>query len=153
MAFCILSVAIRCRGCDIFVSVFLNDVIMSARASQIPSLMIIYSTIYSGADHRKHQSSKSLAFVRGIHRWPVNAPHKRPVTRRLFPFDDVIMIHCARISLYYSYYACHWKQNSQRSDKYRLLSKLQTIIKHTEHNKCKQPTMIWTLNTNNWHWL
>ena len=62
-------------------------------ASQITSLMIVYSTVYSGADPRQHQSSASLAFVRGIHRWPVNSPHKWPVTRKLFPFDDVIM-HC-----------------------------------------------------------
>ena len=40
---------------------------------------------------KKHQSSASLAFVRGIHRWPVNSPHKGPVTRNMFPFDDVIM--------------------------------------------------------------
>ena len=44
-----------------------------------------------GADQRKHQSSASPAFVRGIHRWSVNSPHKRPVTRKMFPFDDVIM--------------------------------------------------------------
>ena len=53
--------------------------------------IIVYSTVYSGTDHRKHQSSTSLAFVRGIHRWPVNSPHKWPVTRKMFPFDDVIM--------------------------------------------------------------
>ena len=40
---------------------------------------------------RKHQSSVSLAFVWGIHRGPVNSPHKWPVTRKMFPFDDVIM--------------------------------------------------------------
>ena len=39
----------------------------------------------------KHQRSASLAFVRGIHRWPVNSPHKRTVTQEMFPFDDVIM--------------------------------------------------------------
>ena len=55
------------------------------------SLAIIYSTVYSGTDDRKHQSSASLAFVRGIHRWSVNSPHKGPVTRKMFPFDDVIM--------------------------------------------------------------
>ena len=43
------------------------------------------------ADQRKHQSSASLAFVRGIHQGPVNSPHKWPVTRKMFPFDDVIM--------------------------------------------------------------
>ena len=57
------------------------------------SLTIVYSTVYSGADQRKHQSSASLAFVRGIHRWPVNSRHKRPVTRKMFLLDDVIMIH------------------------------------------------------------
>ena len=68
-----------------------NDVILSTIASQITSLAIVYSTVYSGADQRKHQSSASLAFVRGIHRGPVNSPHKGPVTRKMFPFDDVIM--------------------------------------------------------------
>ena len=64
-----------------------NNVIMGAIASQITSLTIIYSD----TDQRKHQSSASLAFVWGIHRDPVNSPHKRPVTRKMFPFDDVIM--------------------------------------------------------------
>ena len=68
-----------------------NDVIMSLFASQITSLTIVYSTVYSDADQRKHQSAASLAFVRGIHRGPVNSPHKGPVTRKMFPFDDVIM--------------------------------------------------------------
>ena len=69
-----------------------GDVIMGAIASQISGLTIVYSTVYSGADQRKHQSSVSLAFVRGVHRWPVNSPHKWPVTRKMFSFDDVIMI-------------------------------------------------------------
>ena len=64
---------------------------MSAMAPQIANLTIVYLTVYSDADQRKHQSSASLAFVRGIHRWPVNSPHKRPVTRKMFPFDDLIM--------------------------------------------------------------
>ena len=70
-----------------------NDVIMRAMASQSTSLTIVCSAVYSGADQRKHQSSASLAFVRGIHRSPVSSPHKGPVTRKMFPFDDVIM-HC-----------------------------------------------------------
>ena len=69
-----------------------NDIIMSAMASQVTSLMIVYSSAYSGADQRKHQSSVSLAFVRGIHRRPVNSPHKWPVTRKVFSFGDVIML-------------------------------------------------------------
>ena len=64
---------------------------MVAMASQITSLKIVYSTVYSGADQRRYQSSTSLAFVRGIHLWSVNSPHKGPVTRKMFPFDDVIM--------------------------------------------------------------
>ena len=69
-----------------------NEVIMGAIASQITSLTIVYSIVYSDADQRKHQSSASLAFVRGIHRGqPVNSSHKWPVTRKMFPFDDVIM--------------------------------------------------------------
>ena len=68
-----------------------SDVIMGTMASQITSLTIVYSTVCSGEDQRKHQSSASLGFVRGIHRWPVNFPHKWPVTQKMFPFDDVIM--------------------------------------------------------------
>ena len=69
-----------------------GDVIMGTIASQITSLTIVYSTVYSDADQGKHQSSASLAFVGGIHRGQVNFPHKWPVTREMFPFDDVIMI-------------------------------------------------------------
>ena len=67
-----------------------NDVIMSTMASQITSLTTVCSTVYSGAE-RKPQSSPSLAFVRGIHRWPMNSPHKWPVTRKMLPFDDIMM--------------------------------------------------------------
>ena len=67
------------------------DVIMGAIASQITSLTIVCSTVYSDADQRKHRSSASLAFVRGIYRGPVNSPHKWPITRKMFPFDDVTM--------------------------------------------------------------
>ena len=75
----------------IMVKAHYGDVIMGAIASQITSLTIVYSTAYSDAVHRKHQSSASLAFARGLHRGPVNSPHKWPVTRKKFPFDDVIM--------------------------------------------------------------
>ena len=63
-----------------------NDVIMSSLASQITHLTIVNSTVYSRAGQRKHQSSASLAFVWGIHRWPTNSLHKGPVTRKMFPF-------------------------------------------------------------------
>ena len=68
---------------------------MGAIAPQITSLTIVYSAVYSDADQRKHQSSASLAFVRGIHRGPVNSPHKWPVTLKMFPFDDVIRGLCS----------------------------------------------------------
>ena len=57
-----------------------DDVIMTILASQITSLTVVYSIVYSGVNQRKHQSSASLAFVREIHRGPVNFPHKWPVT-------------------------------------------------------------------------
>ena len=65
-----------------------NDVIMTTMATQITSLTVVYSTVYSDADQRKHQSSASLAFVWG-----------GPVTRKMFPFDDVIMY-----MLFYDWY-------------------------------------------------
>ena len=74
-------------------SIHYDDVIMTMLASQITSLTVVYSIVYSGVNQRKHQSSASLAFVREIHRGPVNFPHKWPVTRKMFPFDDVIMIY------------------------------------------------------------
>ena len=65
---------------------------MGAVTSLITSLTIVYSIVYSDADQRKHQSSELLAYVRGIHRGPVNSPHKWPVTRKMFPFDNVIIL-------------------------------------------------------------
>ena len=78
-----------------------NDIMLGAIASQITSLTIVYSTVYSDADQRKHQSSASLAFVWGIHRGPVNSSHKWPATRKMFSFDDVIM-------LKFDIYKLHW---------------------------------------------
>ena len=68
-----------------------NNVIMSAMVVQITDTSIVCLTVCSGADQRKHQSSASLAIVRRIHRRPVDSPHKGPVMRRIFWFDDVIM--------------------------------------------------------------
>ena len=72
---------------------------MSALASQITSLTIVSLIVYSGTDQRKYQSSASLAFVWGIHCWPVNSPHKGPVTWKMFPFEDFIMIYICREKL------------------------------------------------------
>ena len=68
-----------------------SDVIMKAMASSTTGVSIVCSTVCSGADLRKHQSSASLTFVRGLHRWPVDSPHKGPVAWKMFPFDDAIM--------------------------------------------------------------
>ena len=76
-----------------------SDVIMSTLASQITSFTIVYSIVYSGVYQSKHQISALLAFVRGIHRWPVNILHKGQVTRKIFPFDDVVMNICDKLSL------------------------------------------------------
>ena len=72
---------------------------MGTMVSQITSLTIVYSTVHSCADQGKYQSSASLAFVRGIHWWPVNSAHKWPVTRQMFPFNDVIMNLVGRLSM------------------------------------------------------
>ena len=83
------------------IAIHYGDVMMTRMASWITSLTIVYSIVYSGVDQRKLQSSASLAFVRWIHRRPVNSPHKWPVTRKMFPFDDVIMH-----TIFYEYCKC-----------------------------------------------
>ena len=101
-----------------------SDVIMRAVASQITILTIVYSTAYSNADQRKHQSSASLAFVQGIHRWPVKSPHKGPVTRKMFSFDDVIMW-CTvadEISRYHEFLCRHRRRRPKTFISVRLLA-------------------------------
>ena len=70
---------------------YYNDVIMSPMASQITSLTIVYSTVYSGADQRKHQKLRATGLCEGNSPMTGEVPHKGPVTRKMFPFDDVIM--------------------------------------------------------------
>ena len=93
---CALLVNTRVYSCSFVLFTHMHhhhysDVMLGAMASPITSLTVDYSTVYSGADQRKYQSSASLAFVRGIHRWPVDSPHKGPATRKMFLFDDVII--------------------------------------------------------------
>ena len=91
-----------------------SDVIMGAIGFEITSLTIVYSTVYSGADRSKHQSSTSLAFVWGIHQGPVNSPHKWPVTGKMFPFDHVIMmwlkftVYKQHSAIWYGLHPWHW---------------------------------------------
>ena len=91
----------------VMVPIHYSDIIMGTMMSQITSLTIVYSIIYSGADQRKHQSSTSLAFVQGIHRRPVNSLHKWPVTRKMFPFDDVIMWNPNLMAMSFHFYILH----------------------------------------------
>ena len=94
-----------------------GDVLMSAMASQIISLTIVYSIVYTGAVNE----NMSLVFVRGIHQWPVSSPHQRPVTRKMFPFDDVIIGTCIwecftkpgelRKSFFVVHDFCGWNQH------------------------------------------
>ena len=98
-----------------------KDVIMGTMAFHISIIIIVYSSVYSGADHhqRKHQSFASLAFVWGSHRWPVNYPHKWPVKRKIFPFDFVI-VKCLRLKE--SHYAGQWiKLYNIRGKKTRII--------------------------------
>ena len=125
---------------------------MGGMASQITSLTIVYSTVYSGADQRKHQSSASLAFVRGIHRWPVNSPHKWPVTRKMAPIDDVIMynninpiishsyIHADSLNSYWLYdtYIGQWSVASLVNIKVRIRLKAK-VYTNTHEMMCGLP--------------
>ena len=93
----------------VVISTHYNDIIMSTMASQITSLTIVYSTIYSGTDQRKYRSSASLTSVQ------VNSPHKEPIAQKMFPFDDVIMnFQCRQWEkfikwhFYISVYSCIW---------------------------------------------
>ena len=103
-----------------------NDVIMGAIASQITSLAIIFSTVYFDTDQRKHQNSASPAFCRGIHQRPVNSPHKWPVTRKMFPFDDVIKYWTDMV--FFHRYAILGINNWNRIKKVALLPSSPSII-------------------------
>ena len=113
-----------------------NDVIMGAIASQFTSLTIVYSTINSNTDQRKHQSFASLAFVRGIHGGPVNSPHKWPVTRKRFPFDDIIM-HLRQIWLFLRAGVAH---NSHKCHVYS------TYHPRRSHTALMPFCLIWEIN-------
>ena len=117
---------------------------MTTIASQITSLTIVYSTVYSGADQSKHQSSASLAFVWGIHRGPVNSPHKWPVTRKMFPFDDVIM----NIPEGYGYNR-HVIIDNKTQQSMTCVHISLDVLDHTDHLCLTRD--IYPLHTNQWH--
>ena len=96
-----------------------SDVIMSTKASQITSVSIIYPIVfYFRRRSKKTWKLALLAFVRGIHQWPVISPHKWPVTRKMFPFDDVIIFITAlrfAIRMEYSMGLCDLLRSPDRS--------------------------------------
>ena len=87
-----MSCYVLMTSCDGSIVRHYSDVIMSAMASQKTCVSIVNSTVCSG--HRTHQTSASLAFVRGINQWPMNSPHRLPAKHKMFPIDDVIMHYC-----------------------------------------------------------
>ena len=128
-------------SCPLYViTLFYSITVTSKWASQMPSRTIVYSIVHSGADERKQQSSASLAFLRGIHRPPMNSPHKWPVTRNMFPFDDVIMQQSLlsqvtsgskNHSVRDRRIAWHWTSNNPLLDQRRSRSSLLTYISVT----------------------
>ena len=101
----------------------------------VTSITIVYPTVYSGADQRKHQRSASLAIVRLIQRSPVNYPHKWPATRKMCPFDDVIIQNYReRIFSYFSLEHINYFRKGSKTQGYGQLgtdfAKLRTIKTH-----------------------
>ena len=80
------------------ISVHYNGVIIGTMAHKITIVSIVCPTVCSDADQMKHQSSASLAFVRGIHRWAVDYPHKWQVKRKV----SFWWRHHAMISFFFS---------------------------------------------------
>ena len=95
--------------CYLAVVIQYSDVIISAIASQITGVPAVGSIVCSGIDQIILQSFASLASVRGIYRWPVVFPHKGPVTRKNFPFDDVIMAFTTVLFQIIQRYRSRWK--------------------------------------------
>ena len=108
---------------------------MGAMASQITSLTIAYSTVYWGVDQRKHQNSASQAFVRGIHR------HKWPVTRKVFPLDDVIM--------YYDNWFINDRITFVIKNVFKTLKNIQLPVGFSIYHRCATAQLWWHLSNMN----
>ena len=85
-----------------------SDVMMSPVATQIFGVSIVYLTIGSGAD-KKTPKLHVTGLCWGIHRWTVNSSHKGPVTRKMFPFDGVILEHQCRVAFKLRQWKVHFK--------------------------------------------
>ena len=114
----------------------------------------------------KNESSASLGFVRGIHRWSVNSPHKRPVTGKMFPFDCVIM-HLCICKLGHRWYrwglvACslpnHYLNHGWFAVLWTIRNKFQGNLGKTNHYMfcemsailCRPPCVQYVLRTVSW---
>ena len=106
----VISVAMTLTRCHSNVMT-LQWAIMIAMASQITGVSMVCSAVSSGADQRTHQSSASIAFVREIHRWPVNSAHKGPVTRKMFHLMTSSWNLWQWISLYFPVWMNDLRQN------------------------------------------
>ena len=130
---------------------------MTMLASQITSLTVVCSIVYSCVNQGKHQSSASLAFVWEIHRGPVNSPHKGPVTRKMFPFDDVIMTDQCRATTKEETIRIRFAQNSwkivyindrnQNDAHWCLLNLWEQTIAKIGNSELQASTFSW-----NWIW-
>ena len=73
-----------------------NDVIMSTMTSQITSFAIVYSTVYLMRISKKTSTPRVTGLCEGNSPLTGGFRHKGSVTRKMFPFDDVIMLHALR---------------------------------------------------------
>ena len=89
----LIKIEIKCRWNQTTKVIHYCDVIMGVRWHLKSPASQLFTQPFVQAQIKKNQSSASLAFVRGIHQWPVNSPYKWPVTRKMFPSDDIIMRH------------------------------------------------------------
>ena len=119
-----------------------SSVIMRAMASQITGVLMVCWIVCSCADQRKLKNSASLAFVRGIHRWLVNSPHNGPVTRKMFPLDDVIMV--------YTPTWCHMLNDSPNGILYPFLGvyamPIGDVIPHENNCRCNIVNVIYHID-------
>ena len=108
------SLKVECHADEFVVNYHYDDVKMGAIASQIISLTIVYSTVYSDPDQRKHQRSASLAFVRGIHRDRWIPRTKGQLRGKCF---HLMTSSCCTGSCYFDKFRyIHWWQIRQRDN-------------------------------------
>ena len=99
-----------------------NDVIMSVFGASYHQPHGCSLKCAFGRRSTKTQKLRVTGLVREIHRWPVNSRHKGPVTRKMFPFDDVIMGSVESSMLQWHSYLCTYRFLFHRSASNVILS-------------------------------